>query len=49
MIYASGIVIIPNKAISIIYNLIQNFICDSTTSQIYQKTLIQQIDNGGLK
>ncbi len=47
--YASSIVNTPNKAISERNNLIQNFIWDSTTSKIAQKTLIQQIDKGGLK
>ncbi len=49
MIYAFRIVNTPNKAISEINNLIQNFIWDSTTSNISQKTVIQQIDKRGLK
>ncbi len=32
-----------------INNTLQNFIWESSTSKIAQKTLIQQIENGGLK
>ncbi len=49
IIYASSVVNIHNKAICEINNLIKNFIWDGTTSKISQKTLIQQIDKGGLK
>ncbi len=48
IINVSSVVNTPNKAICEIYNLIQNFIWDGTTSKISQKTLIQ-IDKGGLK
>ncbi len=47
IVYASSVVNIFNKAICEINNLIQNFIWDGT-SKISQKTLIQQIDKGGL-
>ena len=47
--YMSSAVNPPNKAIKEINNLIQNFIWDGSTSKISQRTLIQQIDKGGLK
>ncbi len=49
IIYASSVVNARNKEICEINNLIQNFNWDGTTSKIPQKTLIQQIDKGGLK
>ncbi len=48
IIYASSIVNTPKQAISEINNLIQQFVWDDSTSNIAQKTLIQQIHNGGL-
>ncbi len=49
MVYASRIVNTTNKVISKINNLIQNFIWDSITSKLSQKTLMHQIDKGGRK
>ncbi len=49
IMYASSIVNTPKQAISEINNLIQWFVWDGSTSKIAQKTLIQQIHNGGLK
>ncbi len=50
LIYAASIVNTPQKkAIKEINNIIQNYIWDGSTSKIAQKTLIQQIENGGLK
>ncbi len=47
--YVSSVVNTLNKAIKKINNVIQNIILDGSTSKIAQKTLIQQIDKGGLK
>ncbi len=47
--YVSSVVNTLNKAIKKINNVIQNIIWDGSTSKIAQKTLIQQIDKGGLK
>ncbi len=49
IIYVSSVVNTPNKAICEINNLIQNLCWNGTASNIFQKTLIQQIDMGGLK
>ncbi len=39
----------PDKAITKINNIIQNFMWDDLTSKISQQTLIQGIEDGGLK
>jgi len=49
LIYLSSITHTPEKAIKEINNLIQNFIWNNSTAKISQKTLIQQINKGGLK
>ncbi len=49
IIYVSSVVNTPRKAITEINNVIQNFIWDGSSSKISRKTLIQQIDKGGLK
>jgi exonuclease III len=49
LIYASSVTNTPKKAISEINNIIQNFIWKGKQAKIAQKTLIQNIDNGGLK
>ncbi len=49
IIYVSSVVNTPSKAIKEINNVIQNFIWDGSSSKISHKTLIQQIDKGGLK
>ena len=49
LIYISSIVDTPEKAIIEINNIIQNYLWNGTTSKISQKTLIQDITQGGLK
>jgi exonuclease III len=49
LIYVSSVIDTPKKAIQEINDLIQNFIWNGSTSKIAQKTLIQEIKNGGLK
>jgi hypothetical protein len=49
LIYISSVTNTPKKAIEEINNLIQSFLWNNSTSKIAQKTLIQEIQNGGLK
>ncbi len=49
LIYVSGVVDTPTKAINVINSLIQAFIWDNSTSKIAQNTLIQKIEKGALK
>ena len=49
LIYVSSVTSTPKKAISEINNIIQNFLWKGKQAKIAQKTLIQNIDNGGLK
>ncbi len=49
IIYVSSVVNTSIKAIKEINNVIKFFIWECSTSNISQKTLIQQIDKGGLK
>ena len=49
IIYVSSVIDTPPRVINEVNNLIQNFIWDGSTSKISQKTLIQQIEKGGLK
>jgi hypothetical protein len=49
LIYVASVVDTPQKAISMINNLIQNFLWNNSTSKISQNTLIQEIKHGGLK
>ncbi len=49
LIYASSVEDTPTKAINEINNIIQHFLWDDSTSKISLHTLIQNIENGGLK
>ncbi len=49
LIYVASVVDTPKRAIQEINNATQNFIWDGNTSKIAQQTLIQSIQNGGLK
>ncbi len=49
LIYNSSVISTPNKAISEINNTVQNFMWDGSISKISQQTLMQSIQNGGLK
>jgi exonuclease III len=49
LIYVSSVTNTPDRAIREINNIIQNFMWNGSTSKISQKTLIQDIPNGGLK
>ena len=49
LIYVSSIIDTPTRAINEINNLIKNFIWEGKNSKISKKTLVQNIENGGLK
>ncbi len=49
LIYVSSVIKTPIKAIQEINIAIQNFIWDGVTTKSSQRTLIQNINNGGLK
>ncbi len=49
VIYVSSVISTPQRVINEINNIVQNFIWNGSTSKIAQKTLIQNIENGGLK
>ena len=49
LIYVSSVTTTPTKAITEINNIIQNFLWKNKNEKISQKSLIQNIDNGGLK
>ena len=49
LVYVASVTNTPNKAITEINNVIQNFIWRNKTAKISQKTLIQDINKGGLK
>jgi hypothetical protein len=49
LIYVSSVVDTPDRVIQEVNNIIQNFMWDGSTSKISQRTLIQSINNGGLK
>ncbi len=49
LIYVSSVVDTPQQAIHEINNIIQNFIWNGSTSKLAQQTIIQPIENGGLK
>ncbi len=49
LIYVSSVIDTPEKAIKEVDTIIQNFIWEGKTAQISKNTLIQTIENGGLK
>ncbi len=49
LIYTSSVIKTPKKAISEINNIIQNVMWDGSILKFSQQTLIQSIQNGGLK
>ncbi len=49
LIYVASVVDTHKQAIQKINNATQNFIWDGSTSKIVQQTMIQPIQNGGLK
>ena len=49
LIYVSSVTSTPEKAIKEINNIIQNFLWKGKTAKISQKTLIMNIEKGGLK
>jgi hypothetical protein len=49
LIYVASVTNTPNKAIIEINNIVQNFIWTNKKAKISQSTLIQDINNGGLK
>ncbi len=48
LIYVSSVISTPQRVINEINNTVKNFIWDGSTSKIAPKTLIQNIENGGL-
>ncbi len=49
LIYTSSMIQTPPDTLKEINDIIQNFIWEGKTAKIAQKTLINNIDNGGLK
>ncbi len=49
LIYTSSMIETSSEALKEINNIIQNFICEGKTTKIAQNTLINNIDNGGIK